>query len=135
VRVIRLFEAPLVAIVDDDDDIREALSDLLLVVGLESRAFDRAEALLAEFEPGAFDCIVSDARMPGMGGLQLLRHMRDLDASVPVIIITSDTDSTVRSRALEGGAYAHLVKPIEDRMLLLHLEFALAGKWKGNSNG
>jgi len=130
-----LSKAALVAIVDDDDDVREALSDLLLVLGLECRAFDRAEALLAEFVPGAFDCIVTDARMPGMSGLQLLRRLRDLDASVPVIIITSDTDSTIRSRALEGGAYAHLVKPIEDRILLLHLEFALSGKWKGSPNG
>jgi len=124
-----LSKAALVAIVDDDDDVREALSDLLLVLGLECRAFDRAEALLAEFVPG------TDARMPGMSGLQLLRRLRDLDASVPVIIITSDTDSTIRSRALEGGAYAHLVKPIEDRILLLHLEFALSGKWKGSPNG
>lgn len=125
----------MVAIVDDDDDVREALSDLLSVVGFESRSFDRAEALLAEFEPGAFDCIVTDVRMPGMNGLQLLRRLRDLGASVPVIIITSDTDSTLRSRALAGGAHAHLVKPIEDRMLLLHLESAFAGRWKGTVNG
>lgn len=128
-------KAALVAIVDDDDDVREALSDLLLVVGLKSRTFDRAEALLAEFESGAFDCIVTDARMPGMSGLQLLRRLRDVGASVPVIIITSDTDSTIRLRALAGGAHAHLVKPIEDCTLLLHLESALAGKWKGTVNG
>ena len=127
--------AALVAIVDDDDDIREALSDLLLVVGLASRAFDRAEALLAEFEPGAFDCIVTDVKMPGISGLQLLQRLRNLDASLPVIIITSDTDSTIRSRALEGGAHVHLEKPIEDHVLLLHLESALAGKWKGPPNG
>lgn len=125
----------MVAIVDDDDDVREALSDLLLVVGLESRAFDRAEALLAEFAPGTFDCVVTDVRMPGMNGLQLLRRLRDLGASVPVIIITSDTDSALRSRALVDGAHAHLVKPIEDCMLLLHLGSALAGKWKGTVDG
>ena len=128
-------EAALVAIVDDDDDVREALSDLVLVLGLEVRTFDRAEALLAAFEPGAFDCIITDARMPGMGGLQLLQRLRDLDPSVPIIIITSDTDPTIRSRALEGGAHAHLVKPIEARLLLVHLESALAGRRKGTPNG
>ena len=128
-------KAPLVAIVDDDDDVREALSDLLWVIGLEARAFDRAEALLEEFEPDMFDCIVTDARMPGMSGLQLLRCVRGFGSSVPVIVITSDADSTIRSRALSDGAHAHLVKPIEDRMLLLHLASALVGKWKGGSNG
>ena len=60
VRVNRLVKAPLVAIVDDDDDMRDALSDLLLVLGLSSRTFDRAEALLAEYQPGVFDCIITD---------------------------------------------------------------------------
>lgn len=128
-------KAALVAIVDDDADVREALLDLLLVLGLKSRAFDRAEALLAEFKPGAFDCVVSDVRMRGMSGLQLLQRLRTLDASLPVIIITSDTDPMIRSRALQGGAYAHLTKPVEDDVLLRHLESALAGKLKGTSNG
>jgi FixJ family two-component response regulator len=130
-----LSKAALVAIVDDDRGIREALSDLLLVVGLESRAFDRAESLLMEFETCAFDCIVTDVRMPGMSGLQLLRRLRDVDASVPVIIITSDTDSVIRSKALASGAHAYLVKPIEDFLLLSHLGSALAAKWKGVLDG
>ncbi|WP_428674427.1 response regulator transcription factor [Reyranella sp.] len=125
----------MVAIADDDADVREALADLLGVVGLETRAFDRAEALLEVIGSGAFDCIVTDVRMPGMNGLQLLRRLGDLGASVPVIVITSDSDSTIRSRALAGGAHAHMVKPIEDRVLLLHLASALAGKWKGTPNG
>lgn len=118
--------ATLIAIVDDDDDVRQALSDLLLVVGLQSCTFDRAEALLVEYEPGAFDCIVADVRMPGIGGLGLLRRLGDLDASVPVIIMTSDTDPTIRSRALEAGAHACLTKPIADHVLLRHLASALA---------
>ena len=66
VRVILLVKAPLVAIVDDDDDVREALSELLLVVDLSCRTFDRAEALLAEYEPSVFDCVITDVRMPGI---------------------------------------------------------------------
>lgn len=128
-------KAALVAIVDDSVDVREALSDLLLVSGIECRAFDRAGALLAEFEPGVFDCVITDVRMPEMSGLQLLQRLRNLDASLPVIIITSDTDPMIGMRALQDGAHAHLTKPIEDDVLLRHLESALTGKWNGISDG
>ena len=117
-----MVKAPLVAIVDDDDDMRDALSDLLLVLGLSSRTFDRAEALLAEYRPGLFDCIITDLRMPGIGGLELLRR---LQRSVPVIVITSDTSPRTRSQALEDGAHAYLTKPVEDHVLLGHLRSAL----------
>lgn len=118
-------EAPLIAIVDDDDGVREALSDLLLVAGLSSRAYDRAEALLAAYEPGAFDCIITDVRMPGISGLELLRHLRRLDGAVPIIVITSDTNSKTRLQALEGGACVCLTKPVEDSVLLGHLQSML----------
>lgn len=125
VKVNRLVKAPLVAIVDDDDDMREALSDLLLVMDLSCRTFDRAETFLVEYESGTFDCIITDVRMPGTSGLELLRRLRSFDRSVPVIVITSDTDPKTRSQALEGGAHAYLTKPIEDNVLLGHLKSAL----------
>jgi FixJ family two-component response regulator len=115
----------LVAVVDDDDDVREALSDLLLVLGLSCRTFDRAEALLAAYRPGVFDCVITDVRMPGISGLDLLRRLRSLDSPVPVIVITSDTNPKTRSQAFEAGAHACLTKPVEDDMLLDHLMSAL----------
>ena len=120
-----MVKAPLVAVVDDDDDVREALSDLLLVLGLSCRTFDRAEALLAEYEPGVFDCIITDVRMPGISGLDLLRRLRSLDAPVPVIVITSDTNPKTCAQAFEAGAHACLTKPVEDDILLDHLTSAL----------
>jgi FixJ family two-component response regulator len=117
----------LVAIVDDDDDIREALSDLLQVLGLSCREFERAEALLAAYDTGLFDCVITDVRMPGISGLDLLRRLRGLGESVPVIIVTSDTDPRTRTAALEAGAHAFLTKPLEHQMLLGHLRSALAG--------
>jgi two-component system response regulator FixJ len=122
-----LSKAPLVAVVDDDDDMREALADLLLVLGLPCRMFDRAEALLMAYEPGLFDCVITDVRMPGVSGLDLLRRLRAVEAPVPVIIVTSDTDPRTRTQALEGGAHAFLTKPLEDQVLLGHLRSALAG--------
>lgn len=121
VKVNRLPKAQSIAIVDDEEAIRDALSDLLLVVDLSCRTFDRAEALLAEYEPGMFGCIITDLKMPGIGGLELLRRLRGLDASVPVIIITSDTDQMTRSRAFEAGADAYLTKPVVSHVLLGHL--------------
>ena len=120
-----MLKASLIAIVDDDDDVREALSDLLLVLGLSCRTYDRAEALLAEYEPGVFDCIITDLRMSGMSGLELLRELRRIDGSVPVIVITSDTSAKTRAQALEGGAQACLTKPVADNVLLGHLQSAL----------
>lgn len=118
-------KAPLIAIVDDDDDVREALADLLLVHGLSSRAYDRAESFLAQYAPGVFDCIVTDVRMPGMSGLDLLRHLRRLGDAVPVVVVTSDGSPKTRSQALEGGAHAFMTKPVDDAALLGHLQAVL----------
>jgi two-component system, LuxR family, response regulator FixJ len=123
--VIRLPKAPLIAIVDDDDDVRQALSDLLLVLGLSSSTYDRAEAFLAAYEPGVFACLVTDVRMSGMSGLELLLHLRRVGDAVPVIVITSDTSPKTRLQALEGGAHAFMTKPVEDSVLLGHLQSAL----------
>lgn len=136
VRVVRLVKAPLVAIVDDDDDVREALSDLIVVLGLGCRMFDRAEALLAEYEPGAFDCIVTDVKMPGIDGFELLRRLRKAARSVPVIVVTSDSSPKTLVRALEGGAHACLTKPIEAHVLLGHLQVVLArGGFEADGDG
>jgi len=118
-------KAPLIAIVDDDDDMREALSDLLLVLGVSNRAYNRAEALLAEYEPGAIDCVITDVRMPGMSGLELLGLLRRIDDAVPIIVITSDTSPETLMQALEGGAHAFMIKPVENDVLLGHLRSAL----------
>ncbi|MET0745596.1 MAG: response regulator, partial [Microvirga sp.] len=92
---------------------REALCELLVVLGLRCRSFGRAEALLAEIEPGLFDCVITDVKMPGMSGLDLLRRLRALDPALPVLVITSGLDPQTRIRALEDGALAYLTKPVE----------------------
>jgi FixJ family two-component response regulator len=105
--------------------VREALSDLLAVLDMSCRTFDRAESFLASYTPGRFDCLITDVSMPGMSGLELQQRLRALGSSMPVIIITSTTDPTTRVRALEGGAHAFLVKPVHDDHLIRHLESAL----------
>jgi FixJ family two-component response regulator len=113
------------AIVDDDQEVREALSDLLQVTGFAWQTFDRAETFLAGYAPGRFGCLIVDVKMPGMTGLELLQRLQAQGASPPVIIITSVTDSIARARAREFGAHAYLTKPVAEEVLLLHLRSAL----------
>ncbi|WKA29325.1 response regulator [Bradyrhizobium roseum] len=118
-------KAPIVAIVDDDEAVREALSDLLLVLDLSCRTFDRAEAFMAEYVPGGFDCLITDVSMPGHSGLDLLHRLRSIGSLIPVIIVTADTKSATRLRAMRGGAQAYLTKPVNSEALLGHLQSAL----------
>ncbi|WP_456678412.1 response regulator transcription factor [Bradyrhizobium sp. RDM12] len=104
---------------------REALSELLLVLELSCRTFDRAEAFMAEYVPGKFDCLITDLNMPGRSGLDLLQHLQSIASVVPVIVITADTNPPTLSRAMRCGAYAYLTKPIETEALLRHLQSAL----------
>ena len=118
-------KVPVVAIVDDDEAVREALSDLLLVLDLSCRTFDRAEAFMAEYVPGGFDCLIADVSMPGHSGLDLLRHLRSIGSSMPVIIVTADTNPATRSRAMRGGAQAYQTKPVSSEALIRDLRSAL----------
>ena len=80
---------------------------------------------MAEYVPGKFDCLITDVSMPGRSGLELQERLRRLGASIPVIMITANTNPATRSRALRGGAHAFLTKPINDDALFHHLHSAL----------
>ncbi len=120
-------KAPIVAIVEDDDAVRDALSELLQVSGIASRSFDCGDAFLADPAAGDFDCLITDVRMPGVDGLELQRRLRRFAPDTPVIFITSAHDPVSRLRALECGAHAYLSKPIADDIILSQLESALGG--------
>ena len=119
-------QAPVIAIVDDDQAVREALAELLQVTGFESRCFERADTFLADAAADDFDCLITDVRMPGIDGLELHERLRVFAPAMPVIFITSAHDPVTRARALESGAHAFLSKPIADGMILEQLESALA---------
>jgi two-component system response regulator FixJ len=126
--------SPVIAIVDDDEAVRAAIRELLQVHSIACRTFDRAEAFLAAYAPGRFDCIITDLRMPGMGGLELQQKLRALGSSIPVIFLTSVSDPLSRSRTMEEGAFACLTKPVSADVLLHHLTAALAvGKNSGET--
>jgi two-component system response regulator FixJ len=122
---LRLPIPPVIAVVEDDAAMREALSELLEVLSLSSLAFDRAEAFLAELTPGRFDCLITDLHLPGINGLELQQRLKALGSPMPVIVITSSLDSLHRTRAMQEGAFAYLTKPFSDKVLIGHVRTAL----------
>lgn len=116
---------PVIAVIEDDAAMREALSELLEVISLSCRAFDRAETFLAEFAPGKFDCLITDLHLPGMSGLDLQKKLNALGAGLPVIVVTSALDPMSETRSMEEGAFAYLTKPFNDKVLIGHVRTAL----------
>jgi two-component system, LuxR family, response regulator FixJ len=122
----KLSTAPLFAIVDDDEALRQALAELLEVSGFDSRIFADADAFLVDYAPGRFAGLVTDLNLPGMNGQQLQQQMRLVDPCLPVIVISAHSDPAIRARVLASGALAYLTKPINDEVLLRHLAAALS---------
>ena len=123
-------DLPTVAIVDDDEAVREALGDLLMVSGLTCHAFAGAAPFLAARTECRFDCLVTDIRMPGMTGIELVERLHDEGAELPVIILSSVLDRQARTHALSLGVHAWLTKPVSDEQLLGAIATAI-----GSSSG
>jgi FixJ family two-component response regulator len=127
-RTIRLHNPPVIAVIEDDGAVRDALSELLEVTSFSCRAFDRAESFLADFSPERFDCIITDLRLPGISGLDLQRRLKAQGTSLPLIFITSSVDTLPRTRAIQEGAHAYLTKPVNGEVLLGHVAAAIGHK-------
>jgi len=111
-------DAPLVLIVDDDSDLREALQELMLSVGLASACFSSATELLAgelEDRPG---CLILDVRLPGLSGLDFQHQFRARGCSKPIIFLTAHGDIPMTVQAMKAGAVDFLTKPFRDQTLI-----------------
>jgi FixJ family two-component response regulator len=115
----------LVAVIDDDQSVRESLPDLLRDVGYEVETFPSAEAFLGSGDLARTKCLVLDVAMPGMSGPELQRELQRRGAPLPVVFITARADEAVRPRLLEHGAAACLLKPFSDTALLAAVDSAL----------
>ncbi|TGX41660.1 response regulator [Sphingomonas naasensis] len=118
----------MIAIVDDDAAVREALFDFLQVENLPARAFAAAADFLADPAIASFACVITDIRMPDIDGLELQRRLRARGSAMPVIFITSTSEEATRVRAMRGGAIAFLTKPFDDEALLGILRTVLGGR-------
>ncbi len=108
-----LIVGPIVAIVDDDPDVRGSLDSLMRSAGIASRCFCCAEDLLADARVGDLGCIVTDLHMPGLTGLELQAELAHRGSRQPVIIMTAYPTTDARAQAMRAGAIAFLTKPID----------------------
>ncbi len=119
---------PLIAVVDDDQSVREALENLISSVGFEVKLFESAEAFLDSDAPENTDCAVLDLRLPGISGLELQRRLAANGQSIPVIIITAQGDDNSQAVAVAAGAIAFLKKPFKEEVLLAAIDSTLKQK-------
>ena len=108
---------PCVLLIDDEEDILRSIRQALELAGFKVRELTSADAALDLVTPGFPGIIVSDIRMPGMDGMTLLTRVRDIDADVPVILVTGHGDVQLAVRAMREGAYEFIEKPFSAQHL------------------
>jgi FixJ family two-component response regulator len=114
-----------VAIVDDDELIRNALHGLMKAAGFRSVAFASGEEFLNSNELNCVACLIADIRMPGMSGLELQSELKKDHHRIPIIFITAQGDEKMRMQALRAGAVKFLTKPLDRGVLLDSVRTAL----------
>jgi two-component system response regulator FixJ len=115
----------LVAIVDDDEAMRDSLRDLMEAAGLVARCFGSAEEFLESGLHRQAACLITDILMPKMSGLQLQTRLKDEECDIPIIFITAYGDARMRIRAMREGAVEFLAKPFDHQLLLKTVRAAL----------
>jgi FixJ family two-component response regulator len=115
----------LVAVVDDDESLRESLPDLLREFGFAAQAFSSAEEFLASDCIEQTKCLILDIAMPGMSGPDLQRELIVRRQEIPIIFITAHEDEAVRPRLLKKSGARCLFKPFSDTALREALDAAL----------
>jgi FixJ family two-component response regulator len=117
----------LVAIVDDDRSVQNALKDLMESAGLSARSFGSAEEFLESNQRNQTACLIADIRMPGMSGLELQAKLKAEGSRIPMIFITAHDDAKMKMQAMNAGAVEFLSKPFDDEVLLEKVQAALKG--------
>jgi FixJ family two-component response regulator len=114
-----------IAVVDDDTSIRAAADSLLRSRGYAVVTFESAAEFLQSAELNGTSCVITDVRMPLMGGIELQAILRARGSTVPFIFITAFPEGVVRTQAMNGGATCFLTKPFDAPTLLKYVEIAL----------
>ncbi len=119
-------ENSVVYVVDDDEAVREGISDLVQGMGLISRSFAAAEEFMLAYTPGKPACLLLDVRMPGMSGMELLSKLADKDILLPTVMVTGHGDIPMVTEALRMGAVDFMEKPFREQNLWTSIKRALA---------
>jgi len=115
-----------VHLIDDDEAVRQALAFLLTTAGHAVRVHDSAESFLQIAHAAQPGCIVSDVRMPGLDGIGLLRKLKEIGITLPVVIMTGHADVPLAVEAMKAGAVDFIEKPFDDEVLLSAIRLALS---------
>ena len=115
----------LVAIVDDDGSMRDAVQGLMKAAGLPAQSFASAEEFLESGQHRNAGCLIADIRMPGMSGLELQAALNADNCRIPIIFITAHGDEKMRMQALRAGAVEFVAKPFDDEALIASVRAAL----------
>ncbi len=129
-------EAPSVFIVDDDEQVRSALTLLMESVGLKSESFSSAQEYLDQFDAAKSGCLILDVRMPGLSGLDLQARLSVEKSHPPIIIITGHGDVPMAVRAVTAGAVDFIEKPFNNQSMLdsVHRAIEQDAKQRGESS-
>jgi FixJ family two-component response regulator len=114
-----------VFVIDDDAAARQSVVALVTFKGLRARGFASAEEFLAQYDPRQKGVIVTDMRMTGMSGLDLLQHLKQQKCTLPVVVITGYGDVSAAVRAMQAGAVTFLEKPCQEKELWKGITAAL----------
>ena len=120
----------IVYVVDDDDAVRSSVEFLLKSARFQVRAYNSAANLLKDIEILPAGCVITDVRMPGMSGIDLLKELKKRPHSMPVIVITGHGDVPLAVEAMKLGAIEFLEKPFDDALLLKAVKIALSQREK-----
>jgi two-component system, LuxR family, response regulator FixJ len=115
-----------VYVIDDDVAVRRSLAFLLATAGLTVRLFETAAAFLEAADGTMTGCVLTDVRMPGMDGIELLRRVRQKALALPVIVMTGHGDIPLAVQAMKEGAVDFIEKPFDDERLLHSVKSSLA---------
>ena len=125
-------DARLLAVVDDDDDVRIALWRLVSSAGFAVETYASGAEFMRSVDDHEPDCVVLDLHMPEMSGFEVQGALALAHAGVPVVILTGHDTPEARTRALEMGAKAYLCKPVDGEALLAAIGGAIGGAATGH---
>jgi FixJ family two-component response regulator len=117
-----------IAVVDDDQSVRDAVTNLFRSMGFPAVAFASAEEFLNSDSLDKTSCIVLDVQMPGMGGLSLQSHLAATGRQIPIVFVTGYPDAGVRDKAMSLGAVCFLTKPFNEDDLVDGLRSVLTDR-------
>src|SRR5262252_11081908 len=115
----------IVHVIDDDEAVRQSIEFLLGTSGITARTYDSASAFLNALPTIGSGCIITDVRMPGISGIDLLRRLGEMQIKMPVIVITGHGDVPLAVEAMKVGAIDFIEKPFDDELLLGSVRAAL----------